>query len=87
VVNQATFVDARDRLDSTTEAEQRAELLAVMKKALKDEIDSAKRLHDIQCQDSRIGFEATNQYFYIPVDLAEKVLNGYDLLERLNSAE
>lgn len=25
--------------------------------------------------DSRIGFEATNQYYYLPQDLVEKVVN------------
>ena len=40
------------------------------------------RLHAIQARDSRIGFEATTQYYYVPVDLGEKVLNGRDLLDR-----
>jgi len=33
-------------------------------------------------EDSRIGFEASNQYYYVPVDLMEKVLNCRDLLAR-----
>ena len=32
--------------------------------------------------DSRIGFEASNQYYYVPLDLVEKVLNCRDLLDR-----
>ena len=51
-------------------------------KALKGEIELARRLYAIQTRDSRIGYEATNHYFYVPVDLAEKVLNCRDLLER-----
>ena len=42
----------------------------------------ARRLHAIQSRDSRIGFEASNQYYYVPVDLAEKVINCHDLLTR-----
>jgi len=42
----------------------------------------ARRLHVLQTRDSRIGFEASNQYYYVPVDLAEKVINCQDLLTR-----
>ena len=49
---------------------------------LNAEIDLARRLYAIQARDSRMGFAATNQYFYVPRDLAEKVLNCRDLLDR-----
>jgi len=71
--NQARFVLAR-----RAGARQRAKLESV----LKDEIALARRLHDIQSRDSRIGFEASNQYYYVPVDLLEKVLNCRHLLAR-----
>ena len=35
----------------------------------------ARRLHSLQIRDSRIGFEASNQYFYVPLDLVEKAIN------------
>jgi hypothetical protein len=44
-------------------------------------------LHAVQSRDSRIGFEASNQYYYVPVDLAEKVINCQDLLTRWLPAE
>jgi hypothetical protein len=47
----------------------------------------ARRLHAIQSNDSHIGFEASNQYYYVPVDLAEKVINCQDLLTRWLPAE
>lgn len=59
-------------------AERRAELARL----LRAEIDTAIRLHAIQSRDSRIGFEASNHYFYVPLDLAEKVINCEDLLHR-----
>ena len=35
----------------------------------------------LQRLDSRLGFEASNHYFFVPVDLAEKMLNCQDLLD------
>lgn len=48
---------------------------ALRERILKEEIQLAKRLHALQTCDSRLGFEATNHYFFVPVDLAEKILN------------
>jgi hypothetical protein len=41
---------------------------------VKREKEAAKRLHALQSEDARIGFESSNQYYYVPLDLAEKVL-------------
>jgi len=30
--------------------------------------------------DSRVGFETSNQYYWVPIDQAEKDLNGRDWL-------
>jgi UDP-glucose 4-epimerase len=35
----------------------------------------------LQTRDSRLGFEASNHYYYVPIDLLEKVLNCQYLLE------
>ena len=51
-----------------------------MRAILLAEIDLAKRLFAIQSRDSRIGFEASNHYFYVPADLAEKIINCKHLL-------
>jgi hypothetical protein len=48
---------------------------------LEDEIRLAKELVHIQLRDSRIGFEATNHYFYTPADLVEKIINCRVLLK------
>jgi hypothetical protein len=50
---------------------------------LHDEIALARRLFDLVGQDSRLGFEATNQYGYLRLDLVEKILNCEDLLLQL----
>jgi hypothetical protein len=83
--NQARFVAERRALaaaGSDQETQARKEALSAI---LQSEIDLAHRLYTIQTQDSRIGFEATNQYFYVPSDLAEKVLNCRDLLARMTA--
>jgi hypothetical protein len=79
--NQARFVLARRAVAAAKKAEDVAPQLEMLERMLKDEIELARRLHWIQSGDSRIGFEASNQYNYVPVDLAEKVLNCRDLLE------
>ena len=72
--NQARFVELRDQLQKAPEV--RDELVQV----LKSEIDLARQLYRIQSRDSRIGFEATNHYFYIPQDLLEKIINCEHLI-------
>lgn len=64
VANQARAVVARDAGDSVS-----------LRRLCEAEATLAIRLHALQSRDSRIGFEASNQYFYIPLDLVEKVIN------------
>ncbi len=82
VANQARFVVARRSLEAAASAHEATLLIDQLEKLLKEEIVSARALYAIQIQDSRVGFEATNHYFYVPTDLAEKVLNCRDLLDR-----
>ena len=82
VANQARFVVARDALTKATSAAAREPLLNELESLLRAEIVLARELHALQSRDSRLGFEASNQYFYVPVDLAEKVLNCRELLDR-----
>lgn len=49
---------------------------------LERELKNATALYDLQMQDSRIGFEASNHYYYLPRDLQEKALNCRLLLDR-----
>ena len=84
--NQARFVLARDRLKQVKSAAEADACRAELQGLLQAEIVLARRLHAIQSGDSRIGFEASNQYYYVPLDLAEKVINCQDLLTRWLSA-
>lgn len=82
VANQTNFVLARNALATAAGAEAAAPLIAKLEQTLQDEIRLAKNLYDIQQRDSRFGYEASNHYFYVPIDLAEKVINCRDLLDR-----
>jgi hypothetical protein len=73
--NQVRFIMLRDELaaqenDTTTERLSH-ELMAI----LNSEVELARRLFELASADSRIGYEASNHYFYVPLDLVEKVVN------------
>lgn len=91
VANQARFVIARRAVLTAKTQAQAAPHVAALQAVLRQEVTLAQRLHALQTRDARLGFEASNHYFYVPVDLAEKVLNCRDLLDRwlpsLDSAE
>jgi hypothetical protein len=46
-----------------------------MKRRLESEISLARELFALVQQDAHIGFEPSCQYFYLPLDLVEKVVN------------
>ncbi|MFO0889486.1 MAG: hypothetical protein U0790_10150 [Isosphaeraceae bacterium] len=75
--NQVRLVALRDDGPHADGAEREAR----RRRLLEDEIAQARILHDLAKQDSRIGFEAANQYFYVPLDLAEKVISCQHLLD------
>ena len=88
VASQARFVMARDRLAAAAHgvsAAEQAQLLDQMKSALAEEIVAARQEFALAQGDSRIGFEAANQYFFVPLDLVEKVVNCRWLLEKLGN--
>ena len=80
--NQSRFIQARRTLVNAKDATKSRSALRTLEETIKNEIALAKKLYAIQVRDSRIGFEASNQYYYVPIDLAEKVLNCHDLLTR-----
>jgi hypothetical protein len=53
-----------------------------MASAARAEESAARRLYALQLADPRLGFEASNHYFYTPLDLAEKVVQCEWLLSR-----
>ena len=57
---------------------------AGMRKAIAAERDTVRTLIPLRGQDSRIGFEASNQYYYTLRDLVEKLINLDWLEKQLN---
>ncbi|HSB14931.1 MAG TPA: hypothetical protein VLE22_10765 [Bryobacteraceae bacterium] len=80
--NQVEFYILRDRLRSVSDAE-RAQITARMRAIVEDEIDLARRQYWVARANSAIAYEASNHYYYRPLDLVEKVLNCRDILARL----
>jgi hypothetical protein len=73
--NQAHFIMSRDALLAATEPAEASKHRRALVAILDREIDFARQLFKLSSADSRLGFEASNHYFYVPRDLIEKVLN------------
>ena len=89
VANQARFVVLRRSLEACISGSEKerggdagSDIIGEIQTIVEGEIELALRLYELQCRDSRFGFEASNHYFYVPLDLAEKVLCCHDLLDR-----
>ncbi len=88
--NQVEYLLARDQLAKDEAAkpeekispERRVELEKRIRAAITRELACARSMFACARSDSHIGYEASNQYFYIPIDLAEKVINCRYLLEQ-----
>ena len=81
VANQLEFYILRDRLGEDGAAEHRSR----MQELAASEAQLAKRLYTLARQDSTLGYEATNHYYYRPLDLAEKILNCEEVIARLRN--
>ncbi|HQM49680.1 MAG TPA: hypothetical protein PLJ71_13410 [Candidatus Hydrogenedentes bacterium] len=89
IANQVNFVLLRNELAALAASPPPAGsvkkangVLDQLDAILRDELALAVRLRALQARDSRIGFEAACQYFYVSADLGEKILNCQDLLSR-----
>lgn len=78
--NQVRFVLSRDRWLETGSAEAREAMLAI----IAAEYAVVQRAAALRAEDSRIGYEASNHYYYTMQDLAEKVINLHWCEKQLN---
>lgn len=85
VAQQSKFVMLRRQLEQGEG--DRAGIIAKLGDLVRAERTLALRLQAIQTNDSRIGYEASNHYFYVPTDLAEKVINCDALLAAWGSTD
>ncbi len=74
VANQIHFYSLRKEW-RTAHGEARQKLGHQMAQIAEDEIHLSLQQYHNARRDSAIGFEASNQYYYRPLDLVEKVLN------------
>jgi hypothetical protein len=77
VANQFEFYILRDKAPQTAEARAR------MRALVTEEMELAKRQYAVAKARSEIAYEATNHYYYRPLDLIEKALSCRHLLGQL----
>ncbi|MGV8091111.1 MAG: hypothetical protein AB2L24_04515 [Mangrovibacterium sp.] len=84
IANQVRYILLRDQynLPDTTLAGKK-ELSEKIRTVIENEIMLAKELYYLVLEDSRIGFESANQYFYVPNDLLEKIISSRQILDHL----
>ncbi len=86
VAEQASFTAARNALAKSPPLApaQREAMLARMRQAAQSEARAATDLFRLARENSCLGYEAANQYFYLPIDLMEKVVNCRWVADRLS---
>ena len=83
VADQCRFVMARERRDQAKDDAARSAANKEMAAIVRRELATAKALLPLVMADSRIGYECSNHYFYIPQDVREKIVNCRALLDEL----
>ena len=71
--NQIRFTMARDSLLTKSLGQNKD--IEILKIITADEKKLAIQMYKISKEDSRIGYEASNHYYYFPLDFVEKVIN------------
>ncbi|MCK5814950.1 MAG: hypothetical protein KAH07_03300, partial [Flavobacteriaceae bacterium] len=80
--NQIRFTMARNSLLAKDLDQKVIEAkLKIIKDIVIDEKQLAIKMYQISKEDSRIGYEASNHYYYFPLDFAEKVINCEHILQ------
>jgi len=83
VASQIRFIMARNALLSGSLSDSAREAQAeIVRRIAVDEMQNARRLFVLAREDPRIGFEASNHYYYLPLDLVEKAINCQYILSK-----
>lgn len=77
------FVNRRDEMLADKDASSVNILRNELLRIVHEEMETVQTLIDLRLQDSRIGFESSNHYFYTLQDLKEKMINLAYCEERL----
>ena len=80
------FVNRRDTMlgGDAVSPEEKMALQREMLRIVREEMETVQTLIDLRLQDSRIGFESSNHYFYTLQDLKEKMINLAYCEKKLN---
>jgi hypothetical protein len=81
IANQVRYILARNAYAEAKTEKERGLALGQIRRLVTREERLALELLRIAARDSRIGFEASNHYFYLPRDLVEKAVACRHLLE------
>ncbi len=79
VPQQVRYILARNQFAAADDEVSRDAAREQIQEALDAEIKTAVALYPVVAADSRIGYEASNHYFYVPHDVIEKVINCHYL--------
>lgn len=82
--NQVEFYILRDALQTRADGTAAKRRLAEI---VREEMTLAKEQYFATRAESLIAYEASNHYYYTPLDLVEKLLNCDDVLTRLESGD
>lgn len=80
---QIAFLGQREQWLAAEDGKNRAAIARGMVDCLTQEMGLARELSELIQRDSRIGYEASNHYYYSIQDLKEKILNCLDLQQQL----
>ena len=94
VANQTRFIVLRNERNKSIQERDKnglsqdmalrlAEIETKMISIVEDEIELAKKALEASLKDSCIGFESTNQYWFVPIDLVEKIVSCRDVIRRI----
>lgn len=75
IILQAKFIRERNNYLNATDKDVRLNSLKIMEECATQEKINVKKLLPLALHDPTIGYESSNQYFYIPQDLKEKYIN------------
>lgn len=76
IANQIRFHASRERWKGSLKG------MEAMSSLVRDELNIARQFYAICSQDSRVGFEASLGYLYLPLDIREKIVACQYMLDR-----
>jgi len=74
--NMIDFNTFRNRLLEEKDVNEKQRLIASMEDVITAELQTARNMYCLAKSDSRIGYESSNHYFYLPIDIAEAVISA-----------